>query len=50
MFVPCLSVLCCPVYVEVLRRADHSSKESYHMPKYFKKPPICEAARVPKGL
>jgi hypothetical protein len=28
---PRLSVLCCPVYVEALRRADHSSKESYHM-------------------
>jgi hypothetical protein len=26
-----LSVLCCPVYVEALRRADHSSKKSYHM-------------------
>jgi hypothetical protein len=30
---PHLSVLCCPVYVEALRRADHSSKESYHMSK-----------------
>jgi hypothetical protein len=28
---PRLSVLCCPVYVEALRRADHSSKESYHV-------------------
>jgi hypothetical protein len=43
---PRLSVLCCPVYVEALRRADHSSKVSYHMSKQFKKPPICEAARV----
>jgi hypothetical protein len=30
---PRLSVLCCPVYVQALRRADHSSKESYHMTK-----------------
>jgi hypothetical protein len=30
---PRLSVLCCPVQVEALRRADHSSKESYHMSK-----------------
>jgi hypothetical protein len=30
---PRLSVLCCPVYVEALRWADHSSKESYHMSK-----------------
>jgi hypothetical protein len=30
---PRLSVLCCPVKVEALRRADHSSKESYHMSK-----------------
>jgi hypothetical protein len=28
---PRLSVLCCPVQVEALRRAAHSSKESYHM-------------------
>jgi hypothetical protein len=28
MFVPCLSVLCCPVQVEALRRDDYSS---YHM-------------------
>jgi hypothetical protein len=27
------SVLCCPVQVEALRGADHSSKESYHMSK-----------------
>jgi hypothetical protein len=33
MFIPCLSVFCCPVKVEALRRADHSSKESYHMSK-----------------
>jgi hypothetical protein len=51
----CLSVsfcvvLCCPVSVEALRRADHSSKESYYMSKLFKKPPICEAARVLQGL
>jgi hypothetical protein len=26
---PCLSVLCCPVSVEALRRADSPSKESY---------------------
>jgi hypothetical protein len=26
-----LSVLCCPVQVEALRRADHSSKESCQM-------------------
>jgi hypothetical protein len=38
MFVPCISVLCCPVYVEALRRADHSSKESYRMSKQLKKP------------
>jgi hypothetical protein len=30
---PRLSVLCCPVQVEALRRADHSSKEFYHMSK-----------------
>jgi hypothetical protein len=30
---PRLSVLCCPVQVEASRRADHSSKESYHMSK-----------------
>jgi hypothetical protein len=30
---PRLSVLCCPVWVEALRQADHSSKESYHMSK-----------------
>jgi hypothetical protein len=29
---PRLSVLCCPVYVEALRRADHPSKESYQGP------------------
>jgi hypothetical protein len=30
----CLSiVLCRPVYVEALRRADHSRKESYQIPK-----------------
>jgi hypothetical protein len=28
-----ISVLCCPVLVEALRRADHSSKESYNMSK-----------------
>jgi hypothetical protein len=47
---PRLSVLCCPVYVEALRRADHSSKESCHMSKLFKKPPTCEAANVLQGL
>jgi hypothetical protein len=47
---PRLSVLCCPVEVEAMRRADHSSKESYHMSKQFKKPPICEAAKVVQGL
>jgi hypothetical protein len=26
---PRLSTLCCPVWVEALRRADYSSKESY---------------------
>jgi hypothetical protein len=26
---PHFSVLCCPVYVEALRRADSPSKESY---------------------
>jgi hypothetical protein len=26
-------VLCCPVYVEALRRADRPSKESYQMSK-----------------
>jgi hypothetical protein len=25
------SVLCCPVWVEALRRADHPSKESYQL-------------------
>jgi hypothetical protein len=30
---PHLSVLCCPVQVEALRRADHSSKESCQMSK-----------------
>jgi hypothetical protein len=30
---PRLSVLCCSVYVDALRRADHSSSESYHMSK-----------------
>jgi hypothetical protein len=33
MFVPHFSVLCCPVYAEALRRADHTSKESYQMSK-----------------
>jgi hypothetical protein len=28
-----LYVLCCPVWVEALRRADHSSKEPYQMSK-----------------
>jgi hypothetical protein len=26
-----LSVLCCPVWIEALRWADHSSKESYRL-------------------
>jgi hypothetical protein len=30
---PRVSVLCFPVWVEALRRADHLSKESYHMSK-----------------
>jgi hypothetical protein len=30
---PRFSVLCCPVYVEALCRADPPSKESYQMPK-----------------
>jgi hypothetical protein len=30
---PHFSVLCCPVYVEALRRADHPSKESYQLSK-----------------
>jgi predicted secreted protein len=30
---PLLSACCCPLQVEALRRADHSSKESYHMSK-----------------
>jgi hypothetical protein len=47
---PRLSVLCCPVLVEALRRADHSSKESYHMSKLLKKPPVCEAAKVLQGM
>jgi hypothetical protein len=29
------SVLCCPVYVETLRRADHPSKESYQLSNRF---------------
>jgi hypothetical protein len=45
---PRLSVLCYPVWVEALRRADHSSKEPYHMSKQLKEPPIGEAARVQK--
>jgi hypothetical protein len=47
---PRLSVLCCPVQAEALLWADHSSKESYHMSKYLKKPPICEVAKVLQGL
>jgi hypothetical protein len=31
---PRLSVSCCPVQVGALRRADHSSKESYHVKKH----------------
>jgi hypothetical protein len=31
----CISVLCCPVYVEALRRADSPSKESYQLSKWF---------------
>jgi hypothetical protein len=27
----CFSTLCCPAYVEALRRDHHSSKESYQM-------------------
>jgi hypothetical protein len=30
---PRFSMLCCPVYVVALRRADPPSKESYHMSK-----------------
>jgi hypothetical protein len=47
---PRLSVLCCPVQAEALRRADHSSKEPYRMSKQLKKPPICEMAKVLQGL
>jgi hypothetical protein len=31
---PHVSVLCCPVLVEGLRRADPLAKESYHMSLY----------------
>jgi hypothetical protein len=31
---PRVSVLCCPVSVEALRRADPPAKESYQMPLY----------------
>jgi hypothetical protein len=34
MYVRVFSVLCCPVKVEALRRADFPSKESYQMSKY----------------
>jgi hypothetical protein len=30
---PRLTMLRCPVYLEALRRGDHSSTESYHMSK-----------------
>jgi hypothetical protein len=33
MCVRVFSVLCCPVYVAALRRADLPSKESYQLPK-----------------
>jgi hypothetical protein len=33
----CFSVLCCPVQVEALRRADHPSKESYQLSNRFHK-------------
>jgi pyrroloquinoline quinone (PQQ) biosynthesis protein C len=33
---PRLSVLCCPVEVEALRRTDPPSKESYQIPKWLK--------------
>jgi hypothetical protein len=32
---PCVSVLCCPVSVEALRRADPPAKESYQMSPYI---------------
>jgi hypothetical protein len=47
---PRLSVLCCPVYVEALRRAEHSSKDSYQISKQIRKTHICEAAKVLQGL
>jgi hypothetical protein len=31
---PCVSMLCCPVSVEALRRADPPAKESYQMSLY----------------
>jgi hypothetical protein len=47
---PRLSVLCGPVQIEALRRADHFSKTSHHMSKRLKKPPICEATKALQGL
>jgi hypothetical protein len=45
-----LSVLCCPVKIEVLWWAGHSSKESYQMSKQLNKAPVHESAKVLQGL
>jgi hypothetical protein len=42
MFAPGLSMLCCPVYVQALRQADHSSNGSCRMSKIYKETKIME--------
>jgi hypothetical protein len=47
---PRVSVLCCPVSVEVLRRADPPAKESYQMSLYADREAHWGRPKVREGL